>query len=82
MRRHDFGGHRVGVQLYPRNPNRRLMDFIEAAGADPDPVLPYVYVSEADDARVLDIINGMAGGRLDAIAFPDTIRTCRTRSGN
>jgi len=32
MRRHDFGGHHVGVQLYPRNPNRRLMDFIDAAG--------------------------------------------------
>jgi uroporphyrinogen-III synthase len=69
MRRHDFRGHRVGVQLYPRNPNRRLMDFIKAAGALPDPVLPYVYVSEADDARVLDIINGMAGGKFDAIAF-------------
>jgi len=58
MMRHDFGGHHVGVQLYPRNPNRRLMDFIEAAGAVPDPVLPYVYVSEADDARVLGDLRG------------------------
>ena len=48
MRRHDFGGHHVGVQLYPRNPNLRLMDFVEAVGAVPDPVLPYVYVSEAE----------------------------------
>src|SRR5262245_22009088 len=69
MRRHDFRGHHVGVQLYPRNPNRRLMHFIKAAGAVPDTVLPYVYVSEADDARVLDIIHGMAGGQFDAIAF-------------
>src|SRR6478609_5853199 len=59
MRRHDFGRHHVGVQLYPGNPNRRLMDFIEAAGAAPDPVLPYIYVPEADDARVLAIISGM-----------------------
>src|SRR5262249_60390886 len=69
MRRHDFGGHHVGVQLYPRNPNRRLMDFIDAAGAVPDPVLPYVYVSEADDSRVLAIINGMAPGPVYAVAF-------------
>ena len=79
MRRHDFGGHRVGVQLYPRNPNRRLMDFIEAAGALPDPVLPYVYVSEANDARVLDIINGMAGGQFDAIAFTSAPQVRRLR---
>src|SRR5262249_60443165 len=69
MRRHDFGGHHVGVQLYPRNPNRRLMDFIDAAGAVPDPVLPYVYVSEADDSRGLAIINGIAPGPVYPIAF-------------
>jgi uroporphyrinogen-III synthase len=79
MRRHDFGGHHVGVQLYPCNPNRRLMDFIEAAGAVPDPVLPYVYVSEADDARVLAIISGMAGGQFDAIAFTSAPQVRRLR---
>lgn len=79
MRRHVFGGHRVGVQLYPRNPNRRLIDFIEAAGALPDPVLPYVYVAEADDARVLDIIHGMAGGQFDAIAFTSAPQVRRLR---
>jgi uroporphyrinogen-III synthase len=79
MRRHDFGGHHVGVQLYPRNPNLRLMDFIEAAGAVPDPVLPYVYVSEADDSQVLAIINGMARGQFDAIAFTSAPQVRRLR---
>jgi uroporphyrinogen-III synthase len=79
MMRHDFGGHHVGVQLYPRNPNRRLMDFIEAAGAVPDPVLPYVYVSEADDSQVLAIINGMARGQFDAIAFTSAPQVRRLR---
>ena len=79
MRRHDFGGHHVGVQLYPRNPNRRLMDFIDAAGGVPDPVLPYVYVSEADDSRVLAIIDGMARGQFDAIAFTSAPQVRRLR---
>ena len=35
MRRHDLSGRSVGVQLNPGNPNRRLVDFIEAAGAVP-----------------------------------------------
>jgi len=41
LRRIDLGGRSIGVQLNPGNPNLRLLDFIEAAGAVPDPVLPY-----------------------------------------
>src|SRR5262245_66285756 len=63
----------------PGNPNRRLMDFIEGAGAVPDPVLPYVYVSEADDSRVLAIINGMARGQFDANAFTSAPQVRRLR---
>jgi uroporphyrinogen-III synthase len=69
MRRHDLSGRSVGVQLNPGNPNRRLVDFIEAVGAVPYTVLPYVYVSEADDKWVLAIINDVAAGQFDAIAF-------------
>ena len=79
MRRHDLSGRHVGVQLNPGNPNRRLVDFIEAAGAVPYPVLPYVYVSEADDARVLAIINDMAAGQFDAIAFTSAPQVRRLR---
>ena len=79
LRRIDLSGRSIGVQLYPGNPNLRLMDFVEAVGAVPDPVLPYVYVSEADDARVLDIINGMAGGQFDAIAFTSAPQVRRLR---
>ena len=79
LRRIDLGGRSIGVQLNPGNPNLRLLDFIEAAGAVPDPVLPYVYVSEADDARVLAIIKGMAGGQFDAIAFTSAPQVRRLR---
>jgi uroporphyrinogen-III synthase len=75
MRRLDLGGRSVGVQLNPGNPNRRLVDFIKAAGAVPYPVLPYVYVSEADDARVL----AMAAGQFDAIAFTSAPQVRRLR---
>jgi len=51
--RHNLSGRRVGVQLYPDNVNERLLKFLKGAGAEPDPVLPYVYASESDDARVI-----------------------------
>ena len=65
----DLAERRIGVQLYPDNPNRKLLDFLEQAGARPDPVLPYAYASGADAGRVLATIDRMAAGEVDAIAF-------------
>jgi uroporphyrinogen-III synthase len=66
---HDLSGRRVGVQLYPGNPNEKLTGFLAARGAAPDPVLPYVYASAAEDERVVALIDDLAAARLDAIAF-------------
>jgi uroporphyrinogen-III synthase len=65
----DLRGRRVGVQLYPGNPNTRFTDFLRQAGAEPDPVLPYVYADVADDKKVTELIDRMADGAVDAIAF-------------
>jgi uroporphyrinogen-III synthase len=79
LERHDLTGHRVGVQLYPGNANERLLNFLEEAGAEADPVLPYVYASEVDDARVLAVIAEMAAGQIDAIAFTSAPQVRRFR---
>jgi len=68
----DLKGRRVAVQLYPDNPNAPLMDFLAGAGATADPVLPYVYASSADDARVVDLVERLASGAVDAVAFTST----------
>jgi uroporphyrinogen-III synthase len=77
--RHDLSARRVGVQLYPDNVNERLLKFLKSAGAQPDPVLPYIYASESDDARVIAIIAEMAAGRIDAIAFTSAPQVRRFR---
>jgi uroporphyrinogen-III synthase len=69
LSRLDLRGRRVGVQLYPGNPNTRFTDFLRHAGAQPDPVLPYVYASAADDGKVVELIDRIANGAVDAIAF-------------
>lgn len=66
---HDLRGRRVGVQLYPDNPNAKLLDFLSGAGAAPDPVLPYAYASKSDADRVIEAIDLMADGKVDVIAF-------------
>ncbi|HZU90600.1 MAG TPA: uroporphyrinogen-III synthase [Stellaceae bacterium] len=65
----DLRDRRIGVQLYPRPTDNRLVEFLEGAGAIPDPVLPYDYASAADDDKVAALIDEMAAGRIDAIAL-------------
>jgi uroporphyrinogen-III synthase len=77
--RQDLKGRRVGLQLYPGNMNERLVKFLQDAGAKVDPVLPYVYVSEADDAQVMAVIAEMAKGQIDAIAFTSAPQVRRLR---
>ena len=59
--------------------NERLLKFLEGAGAEGDPVLPYVYASEVADTRVIAVIAEMATGRIDAIAFTSAPQVRRFR---
>jgi uroporphyrinogen-III synthase len=68
----DLRGRRVAVQLYPDNPNRELLDFLAAAGAVADAILPYAYQPKAADAAVLAMLGEMAAGRVDLILFTST----------
>ena len=75
----DLAGRRVAVQLYPDNPNATLIDFLRDAGADPDPVLCYAYASQSEDRHVADVIDAMAAGRVDLIAFTSSPQVKRLR---
>lgn len=64
-----LGGRRVCVQLYGSEPIPELTAFFEREGIEADAVHPYVYADESDDAQVLDLIERLAAGTVDAIAF-------------
>jgi uroporphyrinogen-III synthase len=68
----EMGGRRVGVQLYPGNPNAALIDCLRAAGATADPVTPYRYASDSETDAVAEAILDLAAGRFDFIAFTST----------
>jgi uroporphyrinogen-III synthase len=59
----------VGVQLYGTEPNAPLVDFLRGAGALVRTVAPYIYATKSDDAAVSGLLERMARGEVDAIAF-------------
>lgn len=64
-----LAGQRVAVQLYGTDPNLPLIRFLEDKGAHVEPVAPYIYASEADEARVLALLDALAAGDIHCIAF-------------
>ncbi|MES1928664.1 uroporphyrinogen III synthase HEM4 [Salinisphaera dokdonensis CL-ES53] len=65
----DLAGNRVGVQLYGTDPNDKLMAFLAGKQAIALPVAPYIYADEAEEPQVMDFIDRIVGGELDAVAF-------------
>ena len=72
LKREELAGRTVGVQLYPGNPNPLLLDFLQAAGAKSDAIVPYRYASDAESQLVDAALRDMAAGKFDAIAFTST----------
>jgi uroporphyrinogen-III synthase len=86
LARLDLKGHRLGLQLYPEQDHGKLLDAIEALGAEVDAVLPYVYDAKAAEPNIIAAIDEMAAGTIDAIALTSRgqvrrlIDTARARS--
>lgn len=74
----DLAGRRIAIQLYPDH-DPELLDFLSRQGANPDPVLCYFYGSEAQDQSVIEVIEEMAAGQVDLIAFTSSPQVRRLR---
>ena len=68
LRNDDMHGKTVGVQLYNES-NPALTQFLEQAGAIVRTVQPYVYAPASDADRVAHLIERMAAGEIDVLAF-------------
>jgi uroporphyrinogen-III synthase len=71
---HEIKDRRVAVQLYGNDPNLTLTRFLNARGALVSTVAPYVYGNAADDATVKALLERMAAGDVDAIAFTSKLQ--------
>lgn len=65
----ELAKRRVAIQLYNVDQDRELEHEIRKRGAEADSVAPYVYSSAVTDDEVARLIDELAAGRIDAIAF-------------
>ena len=65
----NLDGQRIAVQLYGGKEIPELAQYLSARGADVDWVAPYVYATESEDERVIELIEMLERGSIDAIAF-------------
>ena len=65
----DIANRRIGVQLYGDNPNTKLIDYLQTRRATIDTVAPYIYAPDSDEQKILLLIDDLAAGEIDAIAF-------------
>jgi uroporphyrinogen-III synthase len=72
LRAENLQGRKVGVQLYGTEPNRPLVEFLQSAGAQALTVAPYIYADKVADDAVRDLLQKMAAGQVDVIAFTST----------
>ncbi|MFA5679198.1 MAG: uroporphyrinogen-III synthase [Pseudomonas sp.] len=77
LQNENLQGRRVAVQLYGTDPNPALMQFLQDAGAQVLPVAPYIYADDVEDQRVEALIDELATGKLDAIAFTSATQVRR-----
>jgi uroporphyrinogen-III synthase len=77
LARDQLEGRRIAVQCYPDDPHGELLTFLGRQGAQVDPVLPYVYGSEAADREVVAVIDDMAAGRVDLAVFTSSPQLTR-----
>ncbi len=68
---------RVAIQLYSESQDPQLRDDLEQRGVQTDCVAPYVYASAADDDRVVELIDALAGGGIAAVAFTSKAQVAR-----
>jgi uroporphyrinogen-III synthase len=69
-------GKAVGYTLFASD-NPTLDAFLRGRGAQPHPVLSYVYAPSADEGAVVRLIEDMASGGVDALVITSTPQTER-----
>ena len=70
----------VSVQLYGQDPNEKLRLYLNQRGANAHYVAPYIYASDVETDKVVDLINRLSMGEIDILCFTSKAQYTRLKS--
>ncbi len=76
LSKEDLAGKTVGVQWY-NQPTTPIVEGLTKAGATLVPVTPYHYAPETDDAKVIELIEGMNADKFDLFVITSSPQMAR-----
>ncbi len=76
----DLSGKSIAVQLYGEDPNERLQSYLQSRSVHYTTVAPYIYASDVETDRVLELINKLAEKQVDLICFTSKAQYQRLES--
>ncbi len=65
----DLNEKRLSIQLYGEDPNDKLQDYLKQRNVAYNTVAPYIYASDVETNRVVELIERLSKGRVDIICF-------------
>jgi uroporphyrinogen-III synthase len=65
----DLSHQRISVQLYGEDPNLKLQSYLQSKAVKYDTVSPYVYASDVETEKVVELIHQLADKSIDIICF-------------
>lgn len=77
FQQYDWNGRRLGIQLFDQSVPEQLAEFLTATGVEYRCVSPYRYAPASDEERVVELIDQLANGQLDVIAFTSAAQVDR-----
>lgn len=69
LKQKNLQDKRLAVQLYGEDPNTKLQAFLQSQAVRYSTVAPYIYASDTEVERVIDLLKALAQKRVDLICF-------------
>jgi uroporphyrinogen-III synthase len=67
----------IAVQLYGEDPNEKLQDYLRERKANYNTIAPYIYASDVEEEKVLELIHLLSENKVDLICFTSKAQLLR-----
>jgi uroporphyrinogen-III synthase len=76
----ELTDQQFAVQLYGEDPNKKLQDYLQSRKVKYNTVAPYIYASDVETDKVIELIHKLSEGNIDVIGFTSKAQFSRLQN--